>query len=371
MTDFPSRTPAMVALLKELVEIESPSHDKAAVDRVGKRVAAECRRLGAAVTIHPQPAVGDLLEACWGSGRDGILLLAHMDTVHPLGTLARMPFRELEGRLHGPGTEDMKGGIAIALSALAALVEAKRLPARPVTALFTSDEEIGSPASRPHIERLARASALVLVLEPGMPDGALKIWRKGVGDFTVTVRGKAAHAGSDHRVGRNAIEELARQVLAIQAMTDYERGTTLNVGTIRGGSATNVVPEEAVAEVDLRVMQPGEAERIQAALYALQPSLDGTTIEVTGELNRPPLPADARMQATFARAQQIAAGIGIELRASGTGGASDANFVAPLDIPVLDGLGAVGDGQHSEREYVLRESLPARAALLAELMEHW
>jgi glutamate carboxypeptidase len=371
MSDFDAFTPDMLALLKRLVETESPSNDKAGVDRVGAIVAAECRRQGALVTLHPQTAVGDLVEARWGEGRDGILLLAHMDTVHPVGTLERMPFREVDGRIMGPGTEDMKGGIVVGLTALAALAEARQLPLRPVTALFTSDEEIGSPTSRPLIEALARQSALVLVLEPAMPDGAVKTWRKGVGDFVVTVRGRAAHAGSDHQVGRNAIEELARQVLAIQKLTDYDQGTTLNVGIIRGGTATNVVPEEAAAEVDLRVMKPGEAERIVAALHALKPVLDGTTIEVSGELNRPPMPSDERMKATFEKARMLAAGIGLEIRASGTGGASDANFVAPLGIPVLDGLGVVGDGGHSEREFILKDSLPERAKLLAAILREW
>jgi len=371
MSDFAVRTPDMFSLLKRLVETESPSDDKAGVDRVGVIVATECHRQGASVTLHPQTAVGDLVEARWGEGQDGILLLAHMDTVHPVGTLKRMPFREVNGQIMGPGTEDMKGGIVIGLTALAALAETRQLPVRPITALFTSDEEIGSPTSRPLIEALARQSALVLVLEPAMPDGAVKTWRKGVGDFVVTVRGRAAHAGSDHQVGRNAIEELARQVLAIQKLTDYDQGTTLNVGIIRGGTATNVVPAEAIAEVDLRVMKPGEAERIIAALHALKPALDGTTIEVSGELNRPPMPSNEMMKATFEKARMLAAGIGMDIRASGTGGASDANFVAPLGIPILDGLGAVGDGEHSEREFILKDSLPERVKLLATILREW
>jgi glutamate carboxypeptidase len=244
-------------------------------------------------------------------------------------------------------------------------------PIRPVTALFTSDEEIGSPTSRPVIETLARQSALVLVLEPSMPDGAVKTWRKGVGDFIVTVHGRAAHAGSDHLIGRNAIEELAHQVLVIQNLTDYDQGTTLNVGIIRGGTATNVVPDEATAEVDLRMMKPCETERILAALNALKPVLDGTTIEVSGELNRPPMPCDDMMKATFEKARSISARIGMEIRAGGTGGASDANFVAPLGVPVLDGLGAVGDGAHSEREFILKDSLPERAELLATILCEW
>ncbi len=371
MYNFLEHTPSMVALLKRLVEAESPSYDRAGVNQVGTVVAEECRHLGALVKLHPQTAVGDLVEANWGEGRDGILLLAHMDTVHPIGMLERMPFREIDDHIVGPGVEDMKGGIVVALSALSALVEIHQALTRPVTALFTSDEEIGSPASRPLIEALARQSALVLVLEPAMPDGAIKTWRKGVGDFVVKVHGRAAHAGSDHQLGRNAIEELARQILVIQKLTDYSKGTTLNVGIIRGGTATNVVPEEAVAEVDLRIMQPGEAERILAALHGLKPTLDGTTIEVSGELNRPPMPSNEVMKTTFEKARKLAAGIGLELRASGTGGASDANFVAPLGIPVLDGLGAVGDGGHSEREFILTQSLPERAELLATILREW
>jgi glutamate carboxypeptidase len=371
MFDFDAHTPTMLALLKQLVEIETPSHDKTALDRMGVFVASECRRVGAQVKVHPQRESGNLIEARWGAGSDGILLLAHMDTVHPIGTLKRMPFRETDGRIMGPGIEDMKGGIVIGLTALTILGEARQMPARPVTALFTSDEEIGSPSSRPLIEALARQSALVLVLEPAMPDGSIKTWRKGVGDFVVKVRGRAAHAGSAHQEGRNAIEEIARQVLAIQKLTDYDLGTTLNVGIIRGGTATNVVPEEATIEVDLRVMKPGEAKRIVDALHALKPTLDGTTIEVSGELNRPPMPSDTRMKATFEKARSLAAAIGLEIRASGTGGASDANFVAPLGIPVLDGLGAVGDGEHSDREFIFRNSLPERTKLLTAILRAW
>ena len=371
MFNFEDYTPSMVAQLKQLVEIETPSHDKTALDRIGAFIANECRRTGGQIKVHQQREYGNLIEARWGAGRDGILLLAHMDTVHPIGSLARMPFREADGRIMGPGTEDMKAGIVIGLTALTILAEAHQLPARPVTALFTSDEEIGSPSSRPLIEALARESALVLVLEPAMPDGALKTWRKGVGDFVVTVHGRAAHAGSGHKEGLNAIEELAHQVLAIQKLTDYDQGTTLNVGVIRGGTATNVVPEEARAEVDLRVMKPEEAERIIDALHTLKSTLDGTTIEVNGGLNRPPMPPDERMKSTFEKARTLAAGIGLKIRASGTGGASDANFVAPLGIPVLDGLGAVGDGEHSEREFIFRNSLSERAKLLTTILRHW
>jgi len=371
MPDFETRTPDMFALLKRLVETESPSSNKVAVDRVGAQVAEKCCRLGARVEIHPQAASGDHVEARWGEGPGGILLLFHLDTIFPLGTLAKMPFYAKDDKIYGPGVSDMKGGIVVGLTTIAGLIEAGQMPDRPITALFTSDEEIGSQTSRTLIEKLARESTLVLVLEPAMPDGAIKTWRKGVGDFTVRVHGRAAHAGGDHEKGRNAIEEMAHQVLAIQKLTDYAKGTTLNVGVIRGGVTTNVVPDEAAAEVDLRVMQPGEAERITATLHALKTVLGGTSIEVTGELNRPPMPFDDRMKATFKKAKTVAARAGLELKASGTGGASDANFVAPLGIPVLDGLGPAGEGAHSDREYILAASLPERARLLSALLSEW
>jgi glutamate carboxypeptidase len=380
MNNFDGQKPGMISLLKRLVEAESPSHDKTAVDRVGALVAEECRRLGAQVEIHPQGKTGDHFLTRFPyprhlsqreRGEGSILLLSHMDTVFPLGTLEKMPFYEKGGKIFGPGVLDMKGGIVIALTALTALRETGNRPSRLITALFTSDEEIGSRTSRPLIEGLARESALVLVLESGLLNGAVKTWRKGVGDFTVRVRGRAAHAGGDHEKGRNAIEELAHQILAIQELTDYKKGTTLNVGVIRGGTATNVVPDEAMAEVDLRVMQPGEAERILACLHALKPVLEGTSIEVTGELNRPPMPFDERMKATFEQAKEIAGKRGISLQAGGSGGASDANFIAPLGIPVLDGLGAIGEGYHSEREYILTDSLSERARLLTALLSDW
>ncbi len=293
-----------------------------------------------------------------------------MDTVFPLGTLEKMPFFEKDGRIYGPGTSDMKGGIVVALAALEQAFKSGTL-SRPVTALFTPDEEIGSYSSRSLIETLALRSSLVLVLEPGLLDGSLKIWRKGVGDYTLKVHGRAAHAGGDHQNGRNAIEELAHQVLAIQRLTDYERGTTLNVGVVRGGIASNVVPDEAVIEVDLRVMQPGEAERISAAMQALKPVLEGTSLEVSGGLNRPPMPQSELNQSAFDKLKVIAKRIGLELTASGTGGASDANFVAPLGIPVLDGLGPAGGEYHSEREFVIKDSLFERARLLAAVLQEW
>ncbi|RPJ24779.1 MAG: M20 family peptidase [Chloroflexi bacterium] len=360
-----------ISLLKLLVETESPSQDKTAVDRVGVIVAGEARKVGAQVEVIPNKETGDHVLARFPSIQPSapILLLCHMDTVFPLGTIHKTPLREGDGKIFGPGTLDMKAGIVIALTAIE---EAQTSGLnRPVTLLCTSDEEIGSHTSRAHIERLARESALVLVLEGGLLDGSLKTWRKGVGEFWVKTRGRAAHSGGDHEKGRNAIEEMAHQVLAIQKLTDYSKQTTLNVGVIRGGTVSNVVPEESIIQVDVRVMQPGEWERLEAEMSKLKPVLDGTSMEITGSLNRPPLPFDETMKATFEKAKSIAAQMGMELRAGGTGGASDANFVAPLGIPVLDGLGAIGEGYHSEREYIFTDSLTERAKLVAGLLRGW
>lgn len=356
--------------------MESPSREKAAVDRVGAIVAEEARKLGAQIELIRNVETGDHIVAHFPP-REAlsllppapVLLLCHLDTVFPHGTLEKMPYREADGKIFGPGTLDMKGGIVIAL---AALEDAYRSGLnRPITLLCTSDEEIGSLSSREHIERLAKESALVLVFEGGLVDGSLKTWRKGVGKFLVRVHGRAAHAGGDHEKGRNAIEEMAHQIIAIQRLTDYSKQTTVNVGIIRGGTVSNVVPEEAVVEVDVRVMQSGEWERMEDAMKRLVPVLEGTSIEISGSLNRPPMPFDATMQATFEEARAIAGQIGLDLKAGGTGGGSDANFVAPLGIPVLDGLGAVGEGYHSEREYIFADSLEQRVKLVSALLKNW
>jgi glutamate carboxypeptidase len=373
MPDFAERTGDLVALTRRLVEIESPSTHKAAVDRVGATVADELRKLGALVTVDEQTTVGNHILGSWGDWRkgEGILLLCHMDTVYDLGTLARQPCYEVGNKLMGPGALDMKASIAMSLIAFDTLKTHRQWPPRPIAALYTSDEEISSVSARLLIERLAREAALALCLEPCLADGSLKTWRKGVGNFEITVRGKATHAGADHENGRNAIEELAHHVLAIQALTDYEKGTTVNVGVISGGSRPNVVPEEARAHVDMRVMTAEEGERITAWMKGLQPRREGFNLEVQGGLNRPPMPRDETMRATFKKAQQIAETLGLKLGEGGTGGGSDANFVAPLGVPVLDGLGPLGYGAHSKREHVIITSLPERTALLASLLTEW
>ena len=366
------------SLLKHLVETESPSHDKTAVDRVGAIVAEEARKLGANVEIVQNVETGNHVISRWNHPhpqplsqweRGAILILCHMDTVFPLGTLSKMPYREVDGKIFGPGTLDMKAGIVISLAAMHEIC--KTGLARPVTLLCTSDEEIGSTTSRAWIESLAKDSALVLVLESALLDGSLKTWRKGVGEFSVKARGRAAHAGGDHEKGRNAIEEMAHQVLAIQKLTDYSKQTTLNVGVIKGGTVTNVVPEECTLAVDVRVMQPGEWERVESEMSKLKPVLDDTSLEIHGSLNRPPMPFDETMKTTFEKVRSIAAAIGLAVQAGGTGGGSDANFVAPLGIPVMDGMGAIGEGYHSEREYIFADSLEQRVKLLTAILRNW
>jgi len=379
MINYDKYLPSMMALLQRLVETESPSHVKLAVDNLGKIIIEELNSLEGDVTIIHNETTGDHIIGEFvnhlsmekDNPQKGFLMVCHMDTVFSIGTLAKMPFLEKNGKILGPGVSDMKAGAVICLTALRALLETNRMPVVPVTALFTSDEETGSLTSRKLIEEQARNARLVLVLEPGMPDGSIKTWRKGVGDFRLMVHGKAAHAGGDHANGKNAIEELAHQVLAIQGLTDYSRGSTLNVGVIQVGTVVNVVPDLAWVDFDLRVMKPGEAERIIEAINNLKPVVDGCTIEITGGLNRPPMPYDDLMRSTFEHAREIAARNDIILTASGTGGASDGNFVAPLGIPVLDGLGAIGGEYHSEKEYIIKESLVTRTRLLATLLQNW
>ncbi len=362
---------AICSLLTELVEIESPSTVKSAVDRLGMRLSRELEDLGGVILTVPQESAGDHIVCRWGSGPGGILLLAHMDTVYDLGTLANRPVHEVDGRRYGPGVLDMKGSIAMLLSVFRIFQQQQVWPGRPVTALFTSDEETGSLTSRALIERETRRAAVVFCLEPALAYGGLKTARKGTGLIDLRVKGVAAHAGVNHAQGRNAIEELAHHILSAQQQTDYDRGTTVNVGIVSGGTRTNVVPDEARAQVDFRVATLDGYNRLEAWAKALRPVLTGVELEAAIHLNRPPMPRDETMLRTFEKARQIGRAVGLELTEGSTGGGSDANFVAPLGIPVLDGLGPVGDGAHSGREYVLVDSLAERSALLSALLLNW
>ncbi|MCX7681240.1 MAG: M20 family metallopeptidase [Anaerolineae bacterium] len=370
---FEQRTEKALGLLRRLVELESPSTDKAHVDRCVHFVAGLAREWGAQVTVVPQKRYGDHMLARWPGKEEGkgFLLLCHLDTVWPCGTLVQRPWRVAEERAYGPGCLDDKASAVIVLIALKGLRELGLLPARPVTVLFNSDEEIGSRSSRALIEAEAGQAGVVFCMEPALPNGALKIARKGTAGYTITARGRAAHSGADHEKGINAIEELAHQILRLQRMTDYATGTTVNVGRVRGGTRTNIVPDEATAWVDIRVQTLEEARRIAEAIAGLQPVLPGARLIITGGLNRPPMECSPLTLEPLQRAQQIADELGIKLTGTSTGGASDGNFTAALGVPTLDGLGAIGDGAHSPDEYVLVPSLAERAALMAALLSKW
>jgi len=363
------REAEMVSLLIRIVEMESPSGDKAALDGLGQFLADQLRQIGAEVDLAPQARGGPHVVARWGDGPRGTLMLCHMDTVCEVGTLATQPIRMENGRLFGPGALDMKGGIANALWAMRALRELQMAPSRPVTLLITSDEEVGSRTSRPVIEAEALKHDAVFVLEPAQPPHAsLKTSRKGVGIYRVAVAGRSAHAGADHEKGINAIEELAHQILAIQRFTDYNAGTTLNVGVAGGGTRSNVVPEKAWARVDVRVTDAFEAARVHRLMQGLRPHLPGTTLQVSGGINRPPMIRTPAIGALYARAQAIAEELGFPLSEAGSGGGSDGNYTAALGIPTLDGMGVIGEGSHAREEHVVIDSLPQRAALLAAML---
>ncbi len=342
------------------MSVESPSRDKQALDRLGARIVELLRSAGGSVEVVPNDRGGDHLLARFPgpAGRRPALVLGHFDTVWPSGTLEKMPFRAEHGRAFGPGIYDMKAGLAIFLRCME---NSHSAPApRPVWALFTSDEEIGSPTSRGLIEDLARQCAYVLVLEPPLADGSLKTARKGVGRFRLDVEGKAAHAGVAPQEGRSAIVELAHQVVRIQELQDLDAGTTLNVGVIQGGTTTNVVPAEASADIDVRVATLAEAERVERPSARSSRSRAGTRLAVSGGFNRPPMERSPAIAALFEQARQIGRSIGLELTEGSTGGGSDGNFTAALGIPTLDGLGARGGGAHADDEHILIDSLPER-----------
>ncbi|GAB4436464.1 MAG: M20 family metallopeptidase [Anaerolineae bacterium] len=364
----------MLDLLAALVAHETPSSDKAALDRLGGYVAGLCRDLGAAVTVEPRAAAGDLVLAKWHDGAPGkpIVAVMHMDTVWPLGTLAQRPLRREGDRLYGPGVFDMKGGIAAVLSAVKALQALDHFPRRPVWALFTTDEETGSHHSADYLRAVAQEAGLVLVPELPTPDEGLKTARKGVGAFYVTAHGKSAHAGNEPEKGVNAVVEIARQVEAIAALSDFERGTTVTPTVIQGGAATNVVPDEATLAVDVRASRAEERARVERAMAGLAPTLPGASLDVRGGFNRPPMVRDSVMIATFQQAAAIAARVGLPPLTEGSaGGGSDGNFTAALGVPTLDGLGPAGAGAHAAHEHILVPGLARRAALIAGILLYW
>ena len=363
----------MVRLLGRFVRCESPSGDKAAVDRFGAMVAREWRRRGTEVKILRQRLRGNHLRIEWPhatSRSDGqILVLGHLDTVYPIGTIAKMPFRVKGGRAWGPGTFDMKGGLVLALGAVDALQAVGAGPRKRVVFLWTSDEEIGSETSRRVIESEARRSDAVLVLEPALGrEGRLKTERKGVGGAEIVVTGRAAHAGIEPEKGVNAVHEMALQIARLMKMNDRARGITVQATVVEGGTAANVVPERARAAVDIRFARVADAGRIERELRGLRPILRGARVEVRVGGMRPPLERSAGVRELFGVARGLMREMGLSLGEAATGGGSDGNFTAALGVPTLDGLGAVGDGAHSLREHVVVRELGVRAALLAGLL---
>jgi glutamate carboxypeptidase len=361
----------MVHQVREIVRRESPTHNKQACDALCEYLAQQFAALGGRVKIHRQPKAGNHLQVEFsGSGsRKPVLLLGHYDTVYELGTLATMPWREQNGRLRGPGVFDMKSGIVQIMFALRALHEVNGDLARPVKIWLVSDEEEGSDSSRTLTEKLASQCEAVLVCEPAGPGGALKTARKGVGGFLIKVTGKASHSGLDFEKGRSAILELSHQIQAVSRLTDLKRGITLNVGVIGGGTRTNVVAAEAIAEVDLRIARKSDGPVMERKMKALRPINKKCSLKIEGGVNRPPLERTKQVAALFRVAQTIAADLGFPLKEIAVGGGSDGNFTGGLGIPTLDGLGAVGDGAHAPHEYVEAAELPRRAALLAGLIQ--
>ena len=377
----------MLSLLQRMVEIESPSDNKATLDRMGEFLAGEFERLGSKVTFDPQKEAGNHLKAEFGGAEFGggefggkgqgkpVLLLGHFDTVWPLGTLAQMPFRVDSGRAFGPGVYDMKAGIMMMIFALRALsADSKqnggRNEHRPITVLLDSDEEVGSATGRALVEAVARDCEAVLVLEPSQgPKGYLKTSRKGVGDVTLRVRGRASHAGVDFEKGRSAIVELSRQLLEIIKFTDLGRGITVNPGVIQGGTRSNVVAAEAWAEVDLRIARTADAAELVQRFAALKSFDPECSLEISGGINRPPMERTEGTVRLFRIAQELGGALGMNVEESSTGGGSDGNFTSALGIPTLDGLGALGEGAHAANESIVIEELPRRTAILAGLLQ--
>ncbi|HXZ31273.1 MAG TPA: M20 family metallopeptidase [Terriglobales bacterium] len=370
---FQQRRDQIVQTVRQLVEIESPSDNKEAVDRLGSLLAGRFEGLGGHAKFHRTTNFGDHLQVDFPGKSRGkpVMLLGHLDTVYPLGTLTTTPFRLADGRLWGPGSFDMKSGIAFMLHAIEALRtwHDDQLP-RPVTMLLVSDEEVGSESSRHITESLAKRSAAVLVLEPAYGrKGAVKTARKGVGEYFVKVKGKAAHSGLDFEKGESAIIELARQILQISKLTDLKRGITVNVGTIQGGTRSNVIPAEATAVLDARLSRMKDAAGLDRKIHALKPFNRKCRLEISGGINRPPLERTPLVAALYEKASEIAKQLGWKLDEAAVGGGSDGNFTAALGIPTLDGLGGVGEGAHATHESVLISELPRRAALVAQLIE--
>jgi glutamate carboxypeptidase len=372
MRYFESRLDALVQTIRSFVEIESPSDNKQAADRMCAFLAGSFEAIGGHARIHRAENYGDNLQIDFAGDEKlkPVLLLGHFDTVYPLATLAKMPCRVEGDRMHGPGVLDMKSGVALMLYVIEALKAWHRVLPRPITVFLVSDEEVGSESSRKITEELARKSAAVFVLEPAAGlHGAVKTARKGVGDYTLTVHGVAAHAGLDPGKGHSAIVELARQITAISKFNNLKQGLSVNPGVIRGGTRTNVIAAEATVEVDVRIKSAKQAAGLDRKMRALKPFDKRCKLTVEGGINRMPMERNAGVAALYEKAQGIAKQVDWKLEEAAVGGGSDGNFTAGIGIPTLDGMGGVGEGAHAVHEYILIPELPRRALLLAGMVE--
>jgi glutamate carboxypeptidase len=364
----------IIAMTREFVECESPSDDPPSVNNFVELMAERVSGI-ANIRTFPGGRFGAhfrcefLLPAPKKREPKHILALGHSDTVWTLGTLRSMPFREAKGRLWGPGVLDMKAGMVFFIFAMQALRDLDIPVARKVILQVNSDEEVGSESSRALTEEGAKNAAAVLVLEPGTGlEGKLKTARKGVGDYTITVRGRASHAGVDFTAGASAILEMSRQLERIAGFTRLDRGITVSPGVIRGGTRSNVIPAECVAEVDIRAPRDRDRVYLESKFGSLKPFDKRCSIEVRGGLNRPPMERSAGVRALFRTAKKLAEELGVTLEESSTGGGSDGNFTAAMGVPTLDGLGAVGEGAHAVNESLLINRIADRTALLAKLV---
>ncbi|MCX6567586.1 MAG: M20 family metallopeptidase [Candidatus Aminicenantes bacterium] len=368
---FRSRQGEMVHLLKQLTMLESPTHDKKAVDACAAFVAREFKRIGCKITTLPQKDIGDLIVAEFAPGRlksadDEILVLTHIDTVWPVGKIVKMPFYISGDKLYGPGVLDMKAGVVMLLTALRSLHSLNVKPQKRVTIVVNSAEETGHPAAYEIIRKLARKASLVLCLEPAIPGGALKLERKGRLVVRLDARGRAAHGGSPEK-GVSAIEELVTQIGRLKRLRTGE--TTVNVGLIGGGEKANVVAESAWAILDIRFWKLTDRDRVLKILREAVPVLSGARLKVSVESTTPPMEKTKASEKLFVRAQAIAAGMGLSLKGGKTGGGSDASIAAGMGIPTLDGLGPDGNGIHAEHEHLLLSSFIERTALLTEFLK--
>ena len=363
----------IVNTIRELVEIESPSDNKPAVDGIAAFLAQKFEALRGRTQLHRSHDFGDSLqiEFSGNANRKPVLLLGHYDTVYPLGTLANMPCKLENGRLRGPGVLDMKSGIALMLHAIEALQVWHGALPRPVTVFLVSDEEVGSHSSRKITEALAKESAGVLVLEPAAGlRGAVKTARKGVGEYKLRVKGVAAHAGLDPGKGHSAILELSRQIVVMARMNNLRQGVSVNPGVIQGGTRSNVIAAEASALIDVRIKRAAQGAGINRKLRSLKPFDKHCKLEMTGNINRLPMERTAGVAALYKKAQQIASQVKWNLDEASVGGGSDGNFTAGMGIPTLDGLGGVGEGAHAVHEFIVVSELPRRALLLAGMIEN-